>query len=539
MAPGDKQTLIDIKTRYDGAAAQNAQRDMTAINQQGSAAAKQAAKDIEQVASKTKTLTASTADAAKGSQNLNVIMATARGNFAEAGAQLTKLTGGMKVLGSLSVGMLAGIGLLVAAVGKLTQMWRDHRDAMEKSKQEMEALKKVRLDEVLDLKLAAKKAELDAFIEQLKMVGVEAQKSSRMLLAMSAARTDRDLAEIDLSEALGRMSPEEANRARQELSYSRDANRLNTEERQAKSVISSGRTEIAEAQRRMTQADESMAAAKKQWDNAIGALRKMGGNDDLIQDLTALRNLGGEMTPEIQQRITSSVEASMEAEAKRRLPAQIAIEKSRMPLGMMPDQAAQQAADIKVRASVSSDFRAFMPYMQSMAGDTGKADRTSRDLKSSLQPVMSEKSAAVEEAQLQLALIAEQRSALESRRRASFVQSMPDADSVGMSPSAARVRLIQGMSAQGRYDNTGQMVAGSQQAQIDRAVELIDIAQSKVMGGEDAGSVADRLAGLINQLGVRITNDRETFRALVDQLDGVINAVQEVKARTKANQAGD
>lgn len=539
MAPGDKQTLIDIKTRYDGAAAQNAQRDMTAINQQGSAAAKQAAKDIEQVAAKTKTLTASTADAAKGSQNLNVIMATARGNFAEAGAQLTKLTGGMKVLGSLSVGMLAGIGLLVAAVGKLTQMWRDHRDALEKSKQEMEALKKVRLDEVLDLKLAAKKAELDAFIEQLKMVGVEAQKSSRMLLAMSAARTDRDLAEIDLAEALGRMSPQEANRARQELAYSRDANRLNTEERQAKSLISSGRTEIAEAERRISTANESAASSKKQFDNAISSLRKMGGNDDLIQDLTALRNLGGEMTPEIQQRITSSVEASMEAEAKRRLPAQIAIEKSRMPLGMMPDQAAQQAADIKVRASVSSDFRAFMPYMQSMAGDTGKADRTSRDLKSSLQPVLAEKSAAVEEAQLQLGLLAEQRGALELRRRASFVQSMPDADTVGMSPSAARVRLIQGMAAQGRYDNTGQMVAGSPQAQIDRAVELIDIAQGKVMGGEDANMVAEQLAAKITQLRVRITNDRETFRALVDQLDGVINAVQEVKARTRANQAGD
>jgi hypothetical protein len=91
----------------------------------------------------------------------------------------------------------------------------------------------------------------------------------------------------------------------------------------------------------------------------------------------------------------------------------------------------------------------------------------------------------------------------------------------------------------GRRDNAGQIVPGGGQDQAARAAQLVQRAQELVVGGADDAAVAERLAQLLNQLGVKIKADKKSFYDLVDQLDGIANEIGDLKAREKANKAGE
>jgi hypothetical protein len=538
---GDKQTIVDIKTRYDGRGAAAAKQDVQSLSTASAGGMKTEAAATDQLKQKADALGTSTKELTKGKIALNATTLILRGSFREAAQQLDKLGGAWKVFAGTVAGSMALLGALVAIITTLIAKWKDHQAAIAETDKQVKALNWARLQEALDLDYDKGRKALSEWVDDLQKAEAQAKSTAAALLLVKAAQEDADMARIDLKESQGQLTKTEAQQQRNSLSRRRELDAVERERNNALNDTQSQQEVESSASEQIdklwsTQALSGAAAKKK-----ISSLSERGIIDDgAAGDLNRIIERGGTIDDARLEQVKKGAEARATARAKSEAEANVMKDMKANPQlsseaysFLLQDETSKLTNKYKTEAVSGIDSAV---SEASMAGRKNKAAQEQI-------PVLQGQ---VDSARQKLLFNQETLKSIPLKRQAINEKYQALDEPLYRSTPAyiaanAENTLNNGgtMEFPGRRDNTGQVVSGGGEAQAARARQLVQRAQELVVGGSDDAAVAERLAQLLNQLGVKIKTDKQTFYNLVDQLDGVANEIGDLKAREKANKAGE
>ena len=533
----DKKTLIDIETRYNGSGAQAAKNDIAQLNGASTGGMKAERSEMDQVKQKADALSTSSKELSKTKIALNAVTLILRGSFREAALQLDKLSvawRGFSVISASAVGIIMAV---IGVINTLISKWKEHKAALEETNKQLKDMQWQRVQEMLDLKFDKGRKELSDWVESLQKAETQAKNTAAAILLVETARNDAEMARIDLNESRGAITPMEAAQQRLDLGKNRDMARLNTDRSTAESTITEQQSIVYSSTSKMSDIKGVDDTNQKALSAKIEELKQAGVLDSKSAgDLLLISKQGGKASEDVMARLQSAVSENRKKRAKDAADERIA--------KLTPSYGARTAREIvgDLESRLIKQYEEQDPSIDSavsLAKRAGLSYKVRTEQEPVLQAQIDAAKGKLSQSRSVLQTIPLRESEINDRYAAGFLKNTPDAQATSMSGSAARRDLLQSVVTPGRRDNTGQTVQSSADNQAAWAQRYIDQAQSAVMGGADAGAVADRLAQLLGQLGAKITRDRADFNALVDQLDGVLNNIQEIKSRTKANSAGD
>lgn len=533
-----KETLIDIKTKYDGTGANQAKADVASLTGQSTSGMRQESAGMHQVKKKADDLTHSTKELNKTKTTLNVITNVLRGNFIEAGKSMQQLGGAFKGLAAAAATIASVIGIVVLALNTLITKWKEHKAALEETQKQMEKMRLDRFQEVLNLNFDKSRTALSGWVDDLKKAEVQANATAAAIVLIDTAKNDAEMARIDMEEARGGVTPQEAAAMRLDLTRNRDMAKVNADEESARKKIAEQRGVSASAGEQLGKLKNPAETNKAALAAQIESLKKAGILDERgVKDLQLIAEKNGEIPDNVRERLNmmTSEKAQEKADAEALSNTQEMI-KTNPYVDPTNFRIAEQG---RLRKQYSESYQGGVDRVIGLASRTGIMNRALTERGPALEAQQASADAQVQEQEAVLQTIAPRRAAVSDRYFAGVLKNTPDPSTLSLSPDSARQRLISGLSPSGRFDTSGQLVDGSRNAQLSRGVTLIDQAQGAIEKGGDSDAIAAKLAQLLGKLGIKISTDRETFKTLVDQLDGVIDQLGQVNSRTKANKAGE
>lgn len=539
---GDKQTIVDIKTRYDGRGAAAAKQDVQALASASTGGLKTEAAATDQLKQKADALGNSTKELSKSKIALNAATLALRGSFGQAAQQLDKLGGAWKTFAGAVGGSLALLAALVAIITTLISKWKEHRASLAEADKQLKALNWARVQESIDLNFEKSKKGLADWISSLEKAEVQAKNTAAAILLVKAAHDDAEMAKIDLKESRGELTKKEAQQQRNNLARTRELSAIENDRVTAQNDIDQNQDVIYKASGDKNRIEGQADSDASAFDAQVQRLRDSGAIDEnAAAALSAMTRTGGSITDEMQKRLDEAVQATRQKRAKNYREQRVE--------QLTPSYGKRVAREIVEGDETASDSALLEKYKaqdsQGIEDAVNLARRTGVSRRAADQqiPLLDQQmSKANEKLRMDRAILqAYPDKRLEIDRKYEALDIPLRQQDPAYISSTAENTLNNGgvMEFPGRRDNTGQVVPGGGAAQAARAQQLVQRAQELVVGGADDAAVAERLAQLLNQLGVKIKVDKQTFYNLVDQLDGIANEVGDLKAREKANKAGE
>lgn len=529
----DKQTIVDIKTRYDGSGAAQAKTDVDRLNSAGVQGLAGNAQAMDAAKRKTDELSRASNDLNKSKVALNAVTLTLRGSFREAGQQLEKLGGAWKTTAALLATSVATIGAVIAVTATLIAKWKEHKQALKEADDQVKALQWDRVQEMLDLKFEKGKKALSEWVESLQKVETQARASADALMILQAAKEDAEMAYIDKRQADGTWTPDEAQSQRNQLLRSRELGKVEKEKQDAQSAIERDQGIVyktsGDVGRIEKQASGDQAALEKQIEElkAAGVIDERG-----AEDLRLIARQGGDEGAPQQERLRAVVADLAKARA----------EKEARALSREGD------VDFALQGGVSeSAYPELLKKYEAEASDklsgaiftarkSGVSSREAEALPAlKAQNEQAKNNLLRNRAILEAAPIKEQN----INDRFAIAEQAIHEKQPSYVAAQAKGNMAMGLEFPGRRDNAGLHVPGSGAQQQSQALQLIDQAQAAIVQGGDSEAIGTRLAQLLQSIGVIIKQDRATFMSLADQLDGLVSEMKDLKSRVNNNTAGD
>jgi hypothetical protein len=532
---GDKQTIVDIKTRYDGRGAAAAKQDIQSMSTASAGGMKTEAAATDQLKQKADALGTSTKELSKTKIALNATTLVLRGSFREAAQQLDKLGGAWKAFAGTIAATLAVLGAVIAIVTTLISKWREHKAAMEEADKTAKALNWARVQDQLDLNFEKGRKALSEYFEALGKLQDQAKNTAESILLVKTAAEDVEMAKIDLKEMRGELSKNEAQQQRNSLARRREVDAVDAEEKNAAQSILTQQDVIYTASGKIPRLNEAKASAVSDAQSVIAGLVKSG----IIDEEDA-----GDLQRKIErgQSVSAAdIDQYKKANKFNRKASDTAEENTKQRL--KEDPFMNPAMGLIFRQSEETRLRKENgDRLDSAVNPINKAVDASRVANEQVPVLQQQWDAAQRRMKIDRATLEAgplKKDAINTKYEAIDLPLRQQDPSYIASNAKDTLNNRGVMEFPGRRDNAGQIVPGGGQDQAARAAQLVQRAQELVVGGADDAAVAERLAQLLNQLGVKIKADKKSFYDLVDQLDGIANEIGDLKAREKANKAGE
>lgn len=539
---GDKNTIVNIQTRYDGRGAAAAKQDVQSIAGTSSAGMKAESQAADQLKQKADALGSSTKELSKAKIALNATTLVLRGSFREAAQQLDKLGGAWKVFAGTVASTLAVVGALIAVFTVLVNKWKEHKAAVAEADKQLKALNWSRLQESLDLTFDKGRKALDEWVEALQKTETQAKATAAAILLVNTAQKDAEMARIDLKESKGELSKNEAQQQRNSLMRSRDLESVERDRLAALRDTAVQQDVVYDSSSNIKSLTGAQEADMKSAETVIQDLQDKGIIDNGgVDDFNRIIERGGTVD---QARFEQIKKMAGDAAKKRAADESYAYANKKLEENPMLAEydaigGLRKTEEARLYNQYNKEAISGIDNAVNVAVQAGQSTRTSREQLPVLQRQMDQAKQKLEYNRATLEAAPIKRQAIEDKYAALDIPLR--AQDPSFIASSAKDALVNGgvMEFPGRRDNAGQIVPGGGAAQASRAQQLVQRAQELVVGGADDAAVAERLAQLLNQLGAKIKTDKQSFYNLVDQLDGIAGEIGDLKAREKANKAGE